>query len=482
MTDAGLHTDADYSDEQRLMLLPSQTQALELIAHMAVYSDMLVVVTGPDGSGKTTLAQELMTFHSDPEDTLLITADLMLGMPALLRRLGDLCQLRLPDDRAAAIQIIRDEARQWAADGRTVLLLVDQAEQLDADTLNDIAHFALLVDQGLAVVLFGRSGFEQALRGGPAQAPVHIQSLQPLNENEAQDLLQQVYSPGRALPLSHSELKFLWQKAAGWPGALLLQAGDYFLAASPAAATVPETAAPASAGRFPLTHILALTVLVMALLLSFLYRTEPEPEAVLPVQPVDVLRGIPLPEQPVGERSAAAEPDPFVSTISAPEAETPQEPLPEEPVAEVSISVPVVATEPDYNYTPPATPAPPASAAVLPAAEKPVAAPPAAAVVRPVPQTDAARLLAVSQGFVVQLFGSYKSDNADNFRQQWGKQIAARLYQYETRHNGKPWFVVVAGVYNSRPEAASAVNSWPSELRAQSPWIRDIRAVHPALQ
>src|SRR5690554_1970873 len=119
-------------------LLPVQEETLELVAHLAAYSDMLVVVSGPDGSGKTLLA----------------------------------------------------EALQRSEQGGHLLLMIDQAEQLDTETLNDIAHFALLAPPAISIVLFGQPGFEQALRGGPAQAQVQVQSLAPLNAAAAQQLLQ----------------------------------------------------------------------------------------------------------------------------------------------------------------------------------------------------------------------------------------------------------------------------------------------------
>src|SRR5690606_23551931 len=139
-------------------------------------------------------------------------------------------------------------------------------------------------------------GFEQSLRSGPAQAPVHVQPLTPLSKESSQQLLQRMYSPGQALPLSQNELTFIWQQSQGWPGPLLMQAGDYFLAAQPDDAPTAVTRKEKTAsGGFPVTHILAVTALVAALGLSLLYRDDKPAEAPLTdetvVEPVDFLRG-----------------------------------------------------------------------------------------------------------------------------------------------------------------------------------------------
>ena len=64
-------------------LLPTQTKTLELLTHLTSYSDLMVLVSGPDGAGKTTLANALSASREDSE-TLLIKASVMLGMSGIL--------------------------------------------------------------------------------------------------------------------------------------------------------------------------------------------------------------------------------------------------------------------------------------------------------------------------------------------------------------------------------------------------------------
>lgn len=497
MTDFATEPDFDpYAGDARRGVLPSllpvQEQTLELVAHLAAYSDMLVVVSGPDGSGKTLLAQTLTERRHAADDALLLTANNMLGMPALLQRIAAHWQIQLPQELPAARELISREAQQRAEQGGHLLLVIDQAEQLDSETLNDIAHFALLVPQALSIVLFGQPGFEQALRGGPAQAQVQVQSLAPLNAADAQQLLQRVYSPGQALPLSEKEFAFILQQSQGWPGALLMQAGDYFIAAEAADAPRQARAEPKAGGRFPLLHIVAIAALLAALGVSLLYRQQEPADDIItePSEPVDFLRG-PLP----GETLSA---DNVQDTeVTPPDVLTLDNP-PAAPAPEVADKVAKTAGDSQLDYNFPASVQAPAPVAPVPPAvapaDVPEAAPAAApATVKPAPVAapapvakapvyDRSRLLDTSSGFVVQLFGSYEAANADKFRRQWRDEITGSLYLYETRHNNKPWFVVVAGVYGSRAEATAAVNALPRPLRDQSPWIRDISAVKQALR
>lgn len=439
-----------------IQLLTEQEQQVSMLAHLVSYSDMLIAVVGPDGSGKTSLAFELIRQHNNIDDTLYIAADLMFGIPSLLRRIGDVDQLQLPENRGQAIDLLKTFAEQRAAAGRALVVVIDQAEQLDVDTLNEIAHLALLIPQGLAFVLFGTSGFEQQFRSGPAQAAVHVQPLAPLSEDGAQALLQNIYSPNQPLPLSQTEFIYLYRESGGWPGILLMNAGDYFIegaAAEQARHGKPKRkkagAMPALAERFPLTHILALVLLAAALLLSYLYQPASNETASVVASTdernagvEDVLRGLPLP--------------PLAEAVS------------------IETKTEAVADVVDFNYQEPEV--------VAPVIAEPVVKPAPTIVPNAARKSDSDKLLAIKQGAVVQLFGSYEKANADKFAKQWQPQLKHDLYQYQTTNDGKPWHIVVAAGFKDKAAAQQAIQKWPSKLRAQRPWVRDINDVHPALK
>lgn len=447
-----------------IQLLAEQEQQVAMLGHLASYSDMLIAVVGPEGSGKTSLAFELLKQHNNIDDTLYVAADIMFGIPSLLRRIGDVDQLQLPENRGQTIDLLKAYAEQRAAAGRSLLVVIDQAEQLDVDTLNEVAHLALLIPQGLSFILFGVTGFEQQFRRGPAQAAVHVQPLMPLTEDGAQMLLQQIYSPNQPLPLSQTEFIYLYRESGGWPGHLLMQAAEYFIDAEDApkrAGTNKKVASLSGwAERFPLTHVLALALLAIALLLSYWYQPTDKSEENIDItnQPQernagveDVLRGLPLPE-------------PVLETTEAKLFQ--EEAIEQQPELELELEpAPKQEPEIDYNYQEPV------KAAASPAPK-----------VAKVAATDADKLLAIKTGAVAQLFGSYEKANADKFVQQWQPHLEQKLYQYQTQNRGKAWHVVVAAGFKSKTDAQQAIQKWPHKLRADRPWVRDIKDVHSALK
>ncbi|TKI05004.1 SPOR domain-containing protein [Martelella alba] len=57
------------------------------------------------------------------------------------------------------------------------------------------------------------------------------------------------------------------------------------------------------------------------------------------------------------------------------------------------------------------------------------------------------------------------------------KQHLDPYWVYETRRSGKPWFVLVSGIYSSPAQARSAVAQLPADVRANKPWAREIGQV-----
>lgn len=448
-------------NEESIILLPEQEQQVAVISHMASYSDMLVAVCGEPGSGKSILAFELLRQHPNVHDTLLITADIMFGIPSLLRRIADVDQLVLPENRSQAIDVLKQAAETRASEESTLLVVIDQAEQLDVDTLNEIAHLALLIPKGLSFVLFGTTGFSANFRQGPAQAAVHQEIIKPLSEEGARQLLQNIFSPGQALPLNETEFIYIYRQSAGNPATLIAQAGEYFISAAEAPARkqgkAPESKL-ALTEKFPLMHLVALALLVLALVFSYLYQPRPEQNTEALEKAVvveDVLNGLPLPkekEQPVIELDT-----PEIMTIDSENidfnyAEPGTIDIVEEKTVEVELK---------------ADPEPIKKATVNAKKEEKL--------------SDKQALLKLKSGAIIQLFGSYSQDNATKFKQDWQGKINKQFYQYQTTNNGKPWHVVVVGVYTDRAQAQQDIQKWPAKLKAEKPWVRDIKAVQQSL-
>ena len=462
-------------------LLASQARNVELMAHLASYSELLVAVTGPQGAGKTALANALAAQREEPEDTLFLTASIMLGMPAVLSAIASHWDMPpVLDDGAQAREMIRNEALSRHQDGASLLVIIDQAEQLDASTLNDIAHFALLAPQAISFALFGESSYEQNFRNSPAQAPVHVLQLEPLVADEAAALIGNVFGDAGICPLDDQEVDKAVAASGGWPGPLLMAAEKLLMAPRPTAARK------ATVSGFPLRNILGIAAIATVMVMVLMYQLGKDQETV-------VKKELPVPPQaPAVAEATVPEAQDFNypaagSVASAPVVDTAVEPetvsLALDEVAVVSEGS-ATAVAP-VTATAPVAPKPVAQPVVKPAsaaASGPVAAKPATTVSAVSRTADESTLLAARDGYIVQLLGSYSADGAAGFRKEWSQKVTGTLYQYRTSHNGKDWFVVVSGIYGSRAEATAAVNALPAKLRAQSPWIRPVADAQKAIR
>ena len=467
---------------QVITLLPEQTQQLQLIMHMATYGNMLVAVSGQEGSGKTTLALEVAKHHNHSEDTLYIAADLMFGIPSLLRRIGDLSNTPLSDNRHQAVEQLSIIAQQRASEGRTILVTIDQAEQLDVETLNEIAEVAKQISSGLAFILLGKTGYEMQFKRTSEQAPIHLQALQPLSKDSAKQLLLQHFKT-EELPFSDAAFLNLYQLSMGWPGELLLHAleqrGDSVSSNTTMKQKIADVSKSDQDGKkFPVIHLVALVVLAAALGIAYLFQPSVEevPEAeVLVAEVEDVLRGS-LP------RPAPSEIKPIKPAVEvAQDHSTEAVPvLPVEPVAVVEdtvvVDIPevvedVVAVEEE-------------AAAVVPPQSKPA---PVAAVKAPASkfmaelEQDKVRLQAIKQGAVVQVFGSHSLDNALNFKRNWQSKINQTMYLYPSLHKDKEWYGVVVGGFTDKRQAGQSIKQWPAALKKDH-WVRNIQDVQQIMR
>lgn len=83
-------------------------------------------------------------------------------------------------------------------------------------------------------------------------------------------------------------------------------------------------------------------------------------------------------------------------------------------------------------------------------------------------------------GYALQVFGTHNALRARKLVEQYFGE--ADLLFYETRHNGKPWFVVISGPYSGRKAAQNSVALLPDSLQRLRPWPRNIASIRSDIQ
>ncbi len=78
--------------------------------------------------------------------------------------------------------------------------------------------------------------------------------------------------------------------------------------------------------------------------------------------------------------------------------------------------------------------------------------------------------------YVLQLIGAYEQPTIDAYVSSV-PELASAMISFTTTNDGKPWFVVVFGLYENRQQAVKAIDDLPQKARATSPWPRPVKSI-----
>lgn len=202
-----------------------------------------------------------------------------------------------------------------------------------------------------------------------------------------------------------------------------------------------------------------------------------------PVTPEEVPM---VPTAAAAKPGAAAQPAGAEAAAPAAPATAGKDAQPVATPAEQAVEVPA---------TPAVEPAQPASAAARPAAvaqsaSEPAAPAPQVEPAKPATAADAAPAGDTAPGaaysaewlqqqsashWVLQLAGVVDRAAAETFITR--HKLAGKAAILATAHAGKPWFIVVYGLYPNAAKAQEAIASLPPALRPQSPWPRSVKTL-----
>ncbi|WP_438867881.1 AAA family ATPase [Pseudomonas sp. L1(2025)] len=487
---------------------PAQRKpVLGQLHHLARYSQLLLVVTGPLGSGKTLLRQALVaSTNKQSVQSVVVSARGAGDAAGVLRQVAQALDVANAEPNAILKQVV-----QLGLTGQEVYLLVDDAEQLDESALEALLALAAGTPEGRPhVFLFGESSLIADLEQiSGEQELFHVIELQPYEEEETREYLaQRLEGAGAGIELfTANQISDIHESAGGWPGTINQVARDALIEAMIASRSAVKR--PKMGFTMPKKHVLAISaVVVVAVAAAWLIpgRSKapatagaPTEQAQLPLgkptpnvefansgQPTNlpmvgqpVMRG-PLAEAAGGisegddgvpvEGSSATPP---TVTTTAPPAGVPAGPA-AAPVAKPT-PAPTVATAKPAPVAKPVAPAPVAKPApAAKPAEKPAAVAKAAA---PAAAGSSWYTSQPTGNFVVQILGTSSEANAQAFVKEQGGQ-----YRYFKKVlNGKPLYVITYGSFPSRAAADSAIKTLPAKVQAGKPWPRTVASVQQEL-
>lgn len=462
-------------------LSESQLKQLEMLQHLSLYSELLILVCADKGMGKTFIANALLASRETPDQSLMIKGDFSLTYLDMLHNFAQFLDLAdLADDIESIEQQVIARCLQITEEEQgSVLLIIDQAEQLPDDVLEDINQLALLAPNALHIMLLGPKGFDGKLLAlAEPQAPFHMMDIEPLSDDEADVILLEQF-PGQEWEAEQAD--FIIKQSAGNPGKIL------HLAQQLLAKTEPLPAA----SKFPITHFAAIVLVALVLIGAYFYQNSTSSDAsslvveTLPIEAIQVASSevdssISTPDTsaisntlenaaPVGDVTPIAEVDQTEVLGSEDEVDF-NFPKSDITGTEDESLVPAVATEALPSEESLSSKEPLSSEVVTPQAS------------RVIYSADEQQLMsAPNSAFVIQLFGSFNAKNSKTF-QNAHETDDTRLLQYEGEYQNKPWHVVIAGPFNSKPLALEASKKLSSRLRDQKPWVRSVSDIQTVLR
>ncbi|WP_132491617.1 ExeA family protein [Pseudomonas aeruginosa] len=428
---------------------PAQRKpVLGQLHHLARYSQLLLLVTGPLGSGKTLLRQALVaSTNKDAVLSVVISARTAADETSLLRQVAQGLSIN-----QASLEAILTKVAQLAITGQDVYLMVDDAEQLQDSALEVLLLLASGTNEGrLHVFLFGEPSLLPRLEVfSEGEERFHAIELQPYSEEETRDYLaQRLEGAGQGIELISNDLLVdIHEQSEGWPGAINQVARDALIEAMLANR---GAARKATGGSFnlPKKHLVILAVVAIGVIAAWFMQGKSKPEA---------------PQTASTELSMnGATPAQAQQPGSGPAVEF-NAPAPTAPVASAPASKPAPA---------PAPAKPVASKPATTAAAKPAPAPAA----KPASGGGAGSQWYRNQSggnFALQILGTGSEANAQAFiRQQGGGDFR----YFKKTLQGKPFYVVTYGSFPNRAAALAAVKKLPSKVQAGKPWPRTFASI-----
>lgn len=534
-----LHADEAFLDHYQLShdpfaprvpgfkFFPAQRKpVLGQLHHLARYSHLMLVVTGPHGSGKTLLRQALVaSTNKQSVQSVVVSARGASDAAGVLGQVAQALGVAQPQVQAILSQVV-----QLALTGQEVYLLVDDAEQLEESALQALLELAAGVAEGRPhVFLFGEPSLIAGLDELSAEEErFHIIELAPYSEEETREYLEQrLEGAGRGLDVfSAEQIADIHENSDGWPGNINQVARDTLIEAMIATRSTEKR--PSMGFKMPKKHVLALSAVVVVAVAAAVLMPKKSDKA--PAEAPAAQAQLPLGQGqsgnggPTVEFSGSSQPMPLPLVGQS-------QPVMREPLAQAAgmgdgeeggpagntalqPSAPSAAVPPTVTTTAPpqgvaAGPAPtpaqpvvsapsqPAAAAQKPAATQPAKTPtpaskPAATPTQVATAKPAAKAVEKSTGgagnsswysgqkagnYVVQVFGTSNESAAQSFVREQGGE-----YRYFKKNlQGKPLYVVTYGNFASRDAAAAAIKNLPAKVQAGKPWPRTVGSVQQEL-
>ena len=491
-------------------------EAVESLLHYSRYGSTPVFLTGHIGCGKTVTLKALISELESDVDVAVVPALLMVTpsqfFMAIANGFGIGSMIDNVMDLAAISQQLLAFFKDNAASERQSLLCIDNVQDLPADVVRSLFELLALSEGDLAVLFVGEQTATSLLEAAAEQTDLLLNRIE-LPVFDQQDVSAYVkyrldaVGYGGEYPLTDMQLQALSYRSQGSLTQLHSVARSMLMAGME---SVKVERSP-----FPLTHLLVLIFLTLLIVLGWKNEgsgdviPEPEPIVLAPAAGSEIKQlpfssSIEVAGELAAELAADVATDVASDTVSeldgiAEQAKTAKQVRAALDALATNVAAATTDSQSDSDSSAATTstlsdmPASVVMAASnsmtntdLPAGSvtekaEPLTASAAASVTETerVPSKNHSahqRLMVWSDvGYALQIFGTHNAKRAKQLVEQYFGE--ADLLFYETRHNGRPWYVVVNGPYTGRDSAKLSIEQLPEGLQRLRPWPRNIASI-----
>lgn len=494
---------------------PELTHRVELILHLLEYSHHLVIVKGEHESGKTTLCEEL----SSQADTNLIIRKLSVSAHTTKSDIfKTIISGTTEAEDIAEKEFSQDDLNQWLLHCQNKqqipALLIDNIDLFSDELVNSL--FEIIVNANkvasLHVCLFCEPSFLDRLEepgiNQDDSRSLHIIEMPDLSEKQTEQYIKSKYPTDEISDFSlfdDKTIKQIHRISHGLPGRINALCEQYL---DDPAKKPEEVKEKVSINISEVVNKNKSIIIVVVLLLVFsvgvttlLYQTENEEDK----QTIKLV----LPEQNQGHElkelaqkdivpEAKQEPEPVeIEELSTPvipalakDAEKTEEVIVVDNAMDQATSektetqvadaedVEDVLSESDEKI---AATEDNVDMGVEPAPE-PAPAPEPEPKVTVEEKKDINWLIKQNPNYyVLQLIGANEEKTIEFYMRSF-KSFDDKIISFSTTHNGKPWHVLVYGLYENRYQAVTAIEKLPKKAKQMAPWPRTVGSIQELMQ
>lgn len=267
---------------------PSRIQLVDKMAHLLRYSDFLVVIAGPKGSGKSAVAQRLaLVTHASDICQIIVSLESETGAIELARQ----CAKLVSDEYADGMDpltILHEKSRALHDVGQHLLLIIDNAEWLNDEAIELLAGLLVSGVGKPKIVLSGEESLIKRLSSLSLyellEGRLHLERLQPFTEEEAKEFLALKFSSQQ--DLNKRELKHVFDVSSGYPGRLTSAASELYRSG--------KVVSRAASLPLPVPHLVGIGIVLIGVLFISLWQVLQSEEADQQPQIVEGRVSVPL--------------------------------------------------------------------------------------------------------------------------------------------------------------------------------------------